>query len=140
MLKVTIDPPSSARASVAVFDRGMASLTFQKGVSFGLVARRQGDEVIVMVVLLSGTLGQNGGSVQQIGLLHLPLQTPVAMAHEGVQMHVEWGGTRRSSVAGPESTPDRARECTITCGRVVVTAAAVETTCGRCCDPTACGR
>jgi hypothetical protein len=63
---------------------------------------------------------------------------PVSWAHEGLQMRVEWVGSRAPSVAAPESSPSRSKECTITCNRLVVTAATVETSCGKCCEPTAC--
>jgi hypothetical protein len=138
LMKVIVEGETSRTMVVGVFDGGMASLAFDKGPSLGLVGTRQGDELTVFVLLLSPAPGQSGGTATQVGTLHLQRDRPVSWAHEGLRMQVAWLGTRSPSPAVPGSRPARARECAITCSRLVVTAAAVETPCGKCCDPTAC--
>jgi hypothetical protein len=116
----------------------MASIGAEHGPSVGLLGGRHGDEFTVFVVLLDAGRAQKGGTARQVGTLHLRRNQPVSWAHEGLQMRVEWVGSRAPSVAAPESSPSRSKECTITCNRLVVTAATVETSCGKCCEPTAC--
>jgi hypothetical protein len=123
---------------VGIFDGGMASITVEQGPSFGLAAGRRGDELTVFVVLLDPARVQRGGTARQVGTLHLRRNDPVSWAHEGVQLRIEWVGSRAPSPPALESAPGRARECSVTCNRLKVTAATVETACGKCCEPTAC--
>jgi hypothetical protein len=138
LMRVVIGGEDAQPLLVGIFDGGMASIGAEHGPSFGLLGRRHGDEFTVFVVLLDAARSQKGGTARQVGTLHLRRNQPVSWAHEGLQMRVEWIGIRVPSVAAPESSPSRTKECTITCNRVVVTAATVETSCGKCCDPTAC--
>ena len=138
LMRVVIGGDDGRPLLVGIFDGGMASIGAEHGPSFGLLGRRHGDEFTVFIVLLDAARSQKGGTARQVGTLHLRPNQPVSWAHEGLQMRVEWIGSRAPSPAAPESSPSRATECTITCNRLVVTAATVETSCGKCCEPTAC--
>jgi len=139
LMRVVIGGGEDARPLVVgIFDGGMASIGAEHGPSFGLLGRRHGDAFTVFVVLLDAARSQKGGTARQVGTLHLRRNQPISWAHEGLQMRVEWVESRAASPAAPESSPTRSTECTITCNRLVVTAATVETSCGKCCEPTAC--
>jgi hypothetical protein len=138
LMRVVVGGEDAQPLLVGIFDGGMASIGAEHGPSFGLLGRRHGDQFTVFVVLLDAARSQKGGTARQVGTLHLRPNQPVSWAHDGLQMRIEWVGSRAPSVAAPESSPSRSQGCTITCNRLVVTAATVETSCGKCCEPTAC--
>ena len=139
LMRVVVGGGEDARPLVVgIFDGGMASIGAEHGPSFGLLGRRHGDEFTVFVVLLDAARSQKGGTARQVGTLHLRRNQPISWAHEGLRIRIEWVESRAASPAAPEPSPGRSTECTITCNSLVVTAATVETSCGKCCEPTAC--
>lgn len=139
LLRVLVETVTgSQRLSLGVFDGGMVTVATKGGPSLGILARRAGSQVTILVGLLSGTIAGPGGGLHQIGTLHLDPGRPVSVSHEGTTLRVEWTGERPARPPAVESNSERTRECTIRCDRLAVTGAAVETPCGKCCDPTAC--
>ena len=138
LVRVTVEGTAPQSATLGIFDGSMASIIAERGPAVGFATRRHSESLTVTLLLLSPGKGPSGGTAHQVGSLQLGPRRPVSWSHEGVTMQVEWLGSRPAAPDAPESDARRERLCRITCDRFVFSAAAVETTCGHCCDPTAC--
>jgi hypothetical protein len=125
--------PSSA---MSLINRagGLSSVTVEGKGTFGLISADRGGSLGVMVLSLAG----GSGEARQIGSLRLARGTPVSFANGGVAFLLTWTGSRPSSAPAPKGGDGASKNCSITCDRITASAAAVETACGTCCDPSIC--
>jgi hypothetical protein len=114
---------------------GLVKVAVDGGSAFGLMAARRGEVVDAVVV----SLPEGPGEARQIGTLHLRRDANVSFANGGIRFEVTWreAVARASKNAGADDL-DPSKSCSIACDRLTVTAAAVETQCGRCCEPGVC--
>lgn len=126
-------PGTSSPIHLTGVNGGLVTIAAEGAEAFGLVPRVRGDAVDALVLLLPGEKGE----ARQVGTLHLLRAKPVSFSSRGVSFDLTWTGLRARS-NGRTTAPPTGEGCRVTCDRVSITAAAVDTVCGRCCDPTEC--